>query len=123
MPIDYRDYPPDWKKFTRPRILARDGRKCRCCGVVDKAYGYRDAGGRFHSLPAGTKPPLGFKALRIRMNVVHLDHKLIDHSDSNLGLMCERCHGNYDKPITARQAAYTTKYPGAAATLPLPFTA
>jgi hypothetical protein len=121
MPIDYRNYPADWKTTIRPRILARDGHRCRCCGVRDQAHGYRDAAGQFHELPLGTAPPLGFKPLRILMNVVHLDHGLTDHSDGNLGLMCQRCHGNYDKPITARQAAYTNKYPGAAATLPLEF--
>jgi hypothetical protein len=121
MPIDYKNYPRGWKKEIRPRILARDGNKCRCCGLGNHLWGYRDAGGKFRSLPNGAPAPAGFKAFRILLNVVHLDHGLTDHSDENLGLMCQRCHGNYDKPITARQAAYTNKYPGAAHTRSLLF--
>ena len=121
MPMDPKKRPKNWRSEIRPRILARDGRRCRCCGVIDQAYGYRDAGGKFHALEPGTAPPPGRKPLTILMNVVHLDHLLVDHADDNLGLMCQRCHGNYDKPITAVQAAYTNKYPGAAHTGRLEF--
>lgn len=121
MPIDYKNYPRGWKTEIRPRILARDGNKCRCCGLGNNLWGYRDAGGKFRSLPKGRAAPAGFKAFHIRINVVHLDHGLVDHSDENLGLMCQKCHAAYDKPITARQAAYTNKYPAAAATGTLQF--
>lgn len=121
MPIDYKNYPKDWKKVIRPRILARDGHKCRCCSIGNNLWGYRDAGGKFQSLPEQKPAPAGFRAFHIRLNVVHLDHGLTDHSDANLGVMCQRCHGLYDKPITAQQAAYTNKYPSAAATAVLEF--
>ncbi|AMJ65026.1 hypothetical protein [Hymenobacter sp. PAMC 26628] len=121
MPIDYSNYPKGWHKEVRPRILARDGHQCRCCGLGNHLWGYRDAGGKFRSLPQRKPAPPGFRAFRILLNVVHLDHALVDHGDHNLGLMCQRCHARYDKPITARQAAYTHKYPGAAATATLPF--
>ena len=121
MPIDRKKYPKGWGKEVRPRILTRDGKKCRCCGLGNHLWGYRDAGGKFHSLPKGRPAPAGFKAFRILLNVVHLDHKLEDHRDENLGLMCQRCHAAYDKPITAQQAAYTNKYPGAASVGVLPF--
>lgn len=116
MPIDYKKYPRRWRKEVRPRILERDGHRCRCCGLGNHLRGYRDAGGRFHPLPKIKPAPPGFRAFRILLNVVHLDHGLSDHSDDNLGLMCQRCHRRYDMPITATQAAYTNKYPGAAAT-------
>jgi hypothetical protein len=122
MPIDRSQYPPNWETEVRPRILARDGKKCRCCGLGNHLWGYRDAGGRFHSLPKGMPAPPGFKAFRILLNVVHLDHARTNHSDDNLGLMCQRCHVRYDKGVTASQAAYTNKYPAAAATLQLAFT-
>jgi hypothetical protein len=83
---------------------------------VNHLWGYRNAWGKFRPLPNGRKAPDGFKAFRILLNVVHLDHGLQNHSDGNLGLMCQRCHVAYDKPITARQAAYTKKYPGASTT-------
>ncbi len=116
MPIDYSNYPRGWKKVVRPRILDRDGHKCRCCGLGNHLWGYRDGGGKFHSLPRKKPAPSGFRAFRILLNVVHLDHALVNHGDDNLGLMRQRCHGRYDKPITARQAGYTKKYPGAAKT-------
>ncbi|HEX8505505.1 MAG TPA: hypothetical protein VF630_09065 [Hymenobacter sp.] len=101
MPLDYKSYPPGWRKTVRPRILARDGHHCRCCGLSNHLWGYRDAGGRFHSLPKGRKAPPGFRAFRILLNVVHLDHGLSNHSDGNLGLMCQQCHRRYDMPVTA----------------------
>lgn len=121
MPLDLDRYPPRWRKEVRPRILARDGYRCRCCSVRNHARGYRDAAGRFHELAAGADVPAGFRALRILLNVVHLDHSLSNHSDENLGLMCQQCHVRFDKPVTAAQAAATAKYPGAAQVLELPF--
>lgn len=32
MPINYREYPPDWKQ-TRARILERAGNRCEWCGA------------------------------------------------------------------------------------------
>lgn len=34
---------------------------------------------------------------RVVLTVAHLDHDLIDHSDSNLLAMCQRCHLAYDR--------------------------
>lgn len=116
MPINLKRYPPTWRSEIRPRILARDGARCRCCGVANHCWGYRDRAGRFHALAAEQPPPMGFRRLRILLNVVHLDHSLRDHSDANLGLMCQRCHVRYDKHVTTAQAGYTLKYRGAGAT-------
>ncbi len=121
MPIDLKQYPPGWKKEVLPRILARDGHRCRCCGLGHRRWGFRNAAGTFRPLPEGRKAPPGHKAFRLLLNVVHLDHGLTDHSDANLGLMCQRCHVRYDKPSTAPRAGYTHKYPGATKTLTLPF--
>ena len=33
MPIDYNDYPDDWKTRICPDILERAGNKCEFCGV------------------------------------------------------------------------------------------
>lgn len=127
MPLDLALYPPRWRKDVRPRILARDGHRCRCCSVGNHVRGYRDAGGRFHELAAGAGAPAGFRVVRILLNVVHLDHSLTDHSDENLGLMCQQCHVRYDKPVTAAQAGATKKYRCAEKTLdlfhPEPYTA
>lgn len=37
MPINYNDYPPNWKTEIRPRILERDGHCCKFCGVPNYA--------------------------------------------------------------------------------------
>lgn len=119
MPLDLDLYPERWRDKVRPRILARDGHRCRCCGVGNHVRGYRDAARRFHELATGAELPAGFRRLRILLNVVHLDHSLTDNSDANLGLMCQQCHIRYDKPFTAAKAAATAKYPGAAQVLDL----
>jgi hypothetical protein len=37
MPINYRDYAPDWKTRIRPDILEREGHCCKFCGVPNYA--------------------------------------------------------------------------------------
>ena len=40
MPINYKEYPPDWKEI-RARILVRADDCCEFCGLANKAEGYR----------------------------------------------------------------------------------
>ena len=40
MPIDYKEYPPNWKEI-RERILLRADNCCEWCGLANKAQGYR----------------------------------------------------------------------------------
>jgi hypothetical protein len=123
MPIDYRDYPPDWLSTIRPRILARDGNRCKFCNVPNGADVQRSQRGHY-MLPNGeafdgstgallagesdTWPPE--RKVRIVLTIAHLDHALVNHTDENLAALCQQCHLRYDKATTAPKAAYTRKY-------------
>ena len=40
MPIDYKRYPPNWKKEIRPAILKRANNCCEFCGLENKSIVY-----------------------------------------------------------------------------------
>jgi len=40
MPINYKDYPSNWKTEIRPAILNRDNHRCKFCGVHNYEIGY-----------------------------------------------------------------------------------
>lgn len=61
MPINYKDYPKNWKTEIRPAVMARAGEvrdeagaivlhaKCEKCGVLNHDTGYRTEAGEFIS--------------------------------------------------------------------------
>ena len=124
MPIDYRNYPPNWRSEIRPRILARDGHRCKLCGLADRVQGWWGASGQFYTpedwaggfIPGEDEAAIAKKMLRnpaggrVVLTIAHLDHALVDHSDANLAALCQRCHLRYDKAVVAPKAAYTRKY-------------
>ncbi len=89
MPINYDLYPGNWHSEIRPRILARAKDRCEWCG----AQNYQP------------HPETGSKVV---LTIAHLDHKLIDHSDSNLTALCQRCHLRHDAE-QHRETSRTTR--------------
>ena len=124
MPIDYRKYPHNWRTEIRPRILARDGHRCKFCGIADHLVGWRVASGNFYTwgdwesshIAPGDEKALAKAMIKkpqpyqIVLTVAHLDHRLIDHSDGNLAALCQRCHLNHDRQATARQRSQSRRY-------------
>jgi len=117
MPIDYKKYPTNWLSEIRPRILARENNCCKFCGIQNGLLGWRVPSGSFYTVAdfAGSdispadKIALAAvaakkKSYKIVLTVAHLDHMLIDHEDSNLAALCQRCHLNHDRPtVTLRR--------------------
>ncbi len=100
MPIDYKQYPDNWKTEIRPRILKRDDNECKFCGIRNYATGWRNEAGNFiecHVENIDELLPKGCKEIKIVLTVAHLDHKLDDHSDENLAALCQKCHLDYDR--------------------------
>jgi 5-methylcytosine-specific restriction endonuclease McrA len=117
MPIDYSKYPANWLTEIRPRILERDGHKCKYCGVRNysiikryktsipyKNWRYistveydmikskvRNCG---HSWTSAIKA-LGFT--KIVLTIAHYDQNIDNNEDENLGSLCQRCHLIKDK--------------------------
>jgi hypothetical protein len=124
MPIDYSKYPPDWLSEIRPRILARENYRCQKCGIRNGLLGWRVPSGPFYTvddfvssyIPSADldrlvkvmkKKP---KPYKIVLTVAHLDHLLIDHGDSNLAALCQRCHLNHDRKAVALRRRQGRRY-------------
>lgn len=88
MPINYKDYHPDWKQI-RNRILERAGNKCEQCGVQNHVYVRR---GEYKD---GTP-----KVTMIVLTIAHLDHDKENYevNDDRLMALCQKCHLQYDLP-------------------------
>ena len=123
MPIDYSKYPDNWLSEIRPRILARENNCCKFCGIKNALLGWRVPGGAFYTvddlagryIPPADETALAIvvakkKPYKIVLTVAHLDHKLIDHEDSNLAALCQRCHLNHDRPAVALRRRQARRY-------------
>jgi hypothetical protein len=104
MPINYRDYHPDWKAISLRirKIRAQD--KCEWCGRENGLY--------YITNPSGKEDPWsgtdqkdyadickanGDHVVRIVLTVAHLDRDKTNNDDSNLAALCQRCHLNHDR--------------------------
>ena len=110
MPIDYRDYPKNWKAI-RQVILARAGDRCECegeCGRdhADEYYdiGWEDGVPRCQELNGTDHMITGS---RVVLTIAHLGidqddgtpgnkHDKMDSRPANLKAMCQRCHLAFD---------------------------
>lgn len=108
MPIDYSKYPANWKTEIRPRILEREGGRCKWCHARNGA-----------ELPRPCcKEPLFTDAddrcwtcrkrrPRVVLTIAHLDHDTTNNADENLAALCQRCHLTYDAKLHAANARRT----------------
>jgi len=103
MPIDYKNYPENWKSEIRPAILKRDNNCCKFCGIENGAVGWRDYEGNFvyaEDYLRSKKLGAGFyqtsQRLKIVITIMHLDHNIKNNDYSNLAAGCQKCHNTYD---------------------------
>jgi len=68
-----------WRTVTRPRILARDGHRCRRCGRAT------------------------------RLDVAHVDGNNRNDDDANLGAFCRLCHRRYLDLVAWRRKCHETR--------------
>ena len=101
MPIDYKNYPENWKEISNDIRFNRAGSACECLGECGS---HKDPWcGGFHG---HNHHITGSKVV---LTVAHLDHDTKNNDYSNLKAMCQRCHLNYDKDHHARNAAKTRR--------------
>lgn len=104
MPIDYKNYPSNWKTEIRPAILKRENNRCKFCQVENYAIGYRNESGDWFDigcsmqgdLDAEDARDLGYRVIKIVLTVAHLDHDLKNNEYENLAALCQRCHNRHD---------------------------
>lgn len=129
MPIDYKQYHPEWKTVIRPDILKRDGNCCKVCKVPNGTYGYRDKEGKFYSMELIMaalddrgydyfehelkhhikKDMTATRGTKIVLTVMHLDHDITNNDYSNLAAACQYHHLMYDKDRHIKNAKETNK--------------
>jgi hypothetical protein len=109
-----RFYGREWHEVTRPRILKREGHRCKHCRVpnhtdVRRTGGYwleeraswkegrvrqwRDTRGR----PVRRKPAGKLRRVRIVLCLAHLNNLSGDDRDENLAALCQWCHLTLDR--------------------------
>jgi hypothetical protein len=74
---DARPYGHRWRTVTRPRILARDGNRCRRCGRA------------------------------VRLDVAHLDQNSANDDETNLAALCRLDHRRHDLATWRRKCHET----------------
>lgn len=105
MPIDYSEYPKDWKQI-RERILLRANNCCEFCDAPNHGIIYRVEKGKsdWKLMPEGHIADAmamdGTKFTKIVLTIAHLDHDKLNHgvTDDRLRALCQRCHLSYDLP-------------------------
>jgi predicted nuclease with RNAse H fold len=79
MPINYKDYPPEFPEISKRIRFERANNCCEWCGA--KNY-----------------EPHPITGSKVILTVAHLNHIKEDCRDDNLRALCQRCHLNYDRP-------------------------
>jgi hypothetical protein len=113
MPINYDDYPADWKTKIRPRILERARNHCEQCGVRDRASIRRMVGnaavyrywnksdGVFldsdRRLAAWYDQQEWSPEVDVVLTVAHIDQQVANNDEKNLAAWCQRCHLMFDQ--------------------------
>lgn len=113
MPIDYAQYPPDWKRISWRIRWVRAGGKCECTGQCEENHlGMRCSapnGELIHrrldtpalwilqdNLTGGARALYG-PPLKVILTVAHLCQDRRCSTWSHLLAMCQRCHLRYDR--------------------------
>ncbi len=121
MPIDYSQYPKDWKLRSRFVRFVRARNKCEWCGVENGSIGARSpVNGKWYTQrdmdgmnsDCGWRLwPKGYpKVIRVVLTVAHVyDMDKMNASLLNLAALCQRCHLNHDRDHHKENAAKTRK--------------
>lgn len=129
MPIDYKEYPPNWLTEIRPRILARANNCCEWCdvpnGVIIKRTGetFRhqtwDECIKVESMVHYSKvtKAQALKTLgltKVVLTIAHLNHDKQNHEvkDENLAALCQRCHLKHDMQHHTANRKYGRNWQG-----------
>lgn len=114
MPINYKEYPANWKTEIRPAVIERAKNCCESCGVKNHSLIHRFGKGfkDWQYWPEGMESEAwtlaGKKSTKIILTIAHLDHDKLNHDVdlSRLKALCQKCHLAYDLPHHIRNRKY-----------------
>jgi len=92
------------------KIKARDGNKCKHCGVQNGAVVFRLAEAWAIASVDGEAQELirmGWRQVKIVLTTAHLDQNPRNNDPENLAALCQRCHLNHDRPYNPPKAKRT----------------
>lgn len=112
MPIDYKRYPPNWKKEIVPSVLMRADNRCEECGLENGSFVYgvkmwiRD-GARYKLRSIWFRDERDAKReratstvrkIKVVLTISHTDHDEENHNVhlDRLRALCQCCHLRYD---------------------------
>ena len=119
MPINYKEYTPNWKSEIRPAILKRANNCCESCGVKNHSLIWRSGKGisDWEYWPEGMESEawtfeLQRKAIKVVLTVAHLDHDKLNHNVdlTRLKALCQKCHLQYDLKHHINNRKYGRKH-------------
>lgn len=103
MPINNKEYHPDWKAISLRIRTERAKNRCEWCGREN--YSMWMKGPRpthewepaFEGHEADGLAELGYKFTKVVLTVAHIDHDKANNDDANLAALCQKCHLNHDR--------------------------
>jgi hypothetical protein len=104
MPINYKNYPKNWKTEIRPAILERAKNKCEWCGFANGQPVFRGkTKNKIDWFPcyqdAVENSQIAFEEpVKVVLTIAHLDHDELNHEVKleRLAALCQLCHLRYD---------------------------
>lgn len=105
MPINYKDYPANWKEL-REKVLDRAKHSCENCGVANHAVIHRYGKGISDWEYVCINDER--KKTKVVLTIAHLDHDKSNHDVSieRLRAWCQKCHLQYDLAHHVRNRKY-----------------
>ncbi len=118
MPIDYKQYPKNFKTEIRPAILERAQNFCEFCGVKNNAIIHRFGKGinDWKYWPEGMESEAwtidGKKSTKIILTIAHSDHDKLNHDVDldRLKALCQKGHLRYDILHHSKNRKYGRKH-------------
>ena len=102
MPLDYKDYHPDWKNISKS-VIAKAGNCCELCGAPNNQSVFRPAKCHTGELDRpwyydGEVDDCGYvgRYTKIVLTVHHIDANKRNNSKLNLIALCQKCHLRLD---------------------------
>lgn len=97
-----KNYPVNWHDTIRPAALMRANYKCSKCKIKHRSKGYYDYAKRWvecDNFMLMYADKLNFKTMEIVLQVHHKDGNPQNNADSNLQVLCTRCHLEIEREL------------------------
>src|SRR5689334_6543599 len=98
MPIDYKEYHPDWRAISLRIRKERAGDRCEWCGRANGSAWLSSDGGKTWEEDDDCRDRDVAQALRsygrkvtiVVLTVAHIDHDKTNNDEANLAALCQR---------------------------------